>query len=115
MNTTVHDRIYVAPAYTAGRSAEATGSVRRQTILWWLLRLTFGLVPIVAGVFVLARPRLGGCIVMVWLVCVALSLVTRGQFLDVSVHDLVLAIGAYTLASLTPVVEQLRAAASERG
>jgi uncharacterized membrane protein YphA (DoxX/SURF4 family) len=110
---------------------------------WWTLRLTFGLVPIVAGadkftnllvdwkqylspvaanlpvsastfmmivgvieilagVIVLSRfTRIGAYVVSAWLAGIALNLVTTGNYFDVAVRDLVMAIGAFTLAKLT--------------
>ena len=111
---------------------------------WWALRITFGLVPIVAGldkftnllvdwkqylnpfaerllpvsastfmmivgvieilagILVLSRwTRLGAYLVSAWLVTIALDLVTAGRYLDVAVRDLVMAVGAFTLARLT--------------
>lgn len=111
---------------------------------WWTLRLTYGLVPIVAGldkftnllvdwtqylsplalevlpisaatfmmivgvieiaagVLVLSRfTRLGAYVVGAWLVAIAVNLVTTGHDFDVAVRDLVMSIGAFTLAKLT--------------
>jgi uncharacterized membrane protein YphA (DoxX/SURF4 family) len=111
---------------------------------WWTLRLTYGLVPIiagadkfthllvdwtkylspaaervlpfspstfmmivgvveiVAGLLVLSRwTRLGAYVVSAWLVGIALNLVMTGGYYDIAVRDLVMAIGAFTLARLT--------------
>jgi uncharacterized membrane protein YphA (DoxX/SURF4 family) len=75
-----------------------------------------GVIEIVAGIIVLLRPLLGAYIVMVWLVCIALQLIIGGHFFDVAVRDLVMAIGAFTLAKLTMItgsenIRQARAAA----
>jgi hypothetical protein len=52
----------------------------------------------VAGLLVLTKlPRLGGYIVAAWLVLIALT-VSLGGFYDIAVRDLVMALGAYTLA-----------------
>src|SRR5262245_27093842 len=110
---------------------------------WWLLRMTYGLVPIVAGadkftnlltdwtqniapsvgralpmagsafmhvvgiieilagVLVLSRwTRFGGYLVAAWLTGVALQLVIGGHY-DIAVRDVVMAIGAFSLARLT--------------
>ncbi len=64
-----------------------------------------GIIEIIAGILVFARPRLGSYIVMAWLICIALSLIASGRYLDVAVRDLVMALGAYTCANLTAVVE----------
>jgi hypothetical protein len=60
-----------------------------------------GVIEIVAGIIVLARPRAGGYIVMAWLILIALNLIISGQYFDVAVRDLVMAIGAYSLARLS--------------
>ena len=57
-----------------------------------------GIVEIIAGLIVLfGLARLGGFIVMEWLVGISLNLLLAGYF-DVAVRDLVMAIGAYTLS-----------------
>lgn len=62
-----------------------------------------GVIEIVAGLLVFAKPRLGAWIVTIWLVAIALQLLAQGHYLDVAVRDLGLAIGgALTLARLTP-------------
>jgi hypothetical protein len=63
-----------------------------------------GVVEIVAGVIVLIWPRIGGYIVMAWLIGIALNLIIGGQYYDVAVRDLVMAIGAFSLARLSPAV-----------
>jgi uncharacterized membrane protein YphA (DoxX/SURF4 family) len=114
---------------------------------WWTLRLTYGLVPIVAGldkftnvltdwthylnplatkVVPVSAPtfmhavgiieiiagilvlnsrttRFGAYLVSAWLAAIALNLITMGSFLDVAVRDLVMGIGAFTLAKLTEI------------
>jgi hypothetical protein len=60
-----------------------------------------GIIEIVAGIIVLVRPRIGGYIVMAWLVAIALTLIVGGQYYDVAVRDLVMAIGAFSLARLS--------------
>lgn len=60
-----------------------------------------GVIEIVAGILVLARPRIGAYVVMAWLICIALQLIMGGHYLDVAVRDLVMAVGAYTLAQLS--------------
>jgi uncharacterized membrane protein YphA (DoxX/SURF4 family) len=66
-----------------------------------------GVIEMIAGIVVLAGlTRLGGYVVAAWLTLIALSLITGGQFLDVAVRDLVMAIGAFTLAKLSEVREE---------
>jgi uncharacterized membrane protein YphA (DoxX/SURF4 family) len=69
-----------------------------------------GVIEIVAGILVFARPRLGAMIETAWLVAIALSLLASGRYLDVAVRDLMMALGAFTLATLTPVVQEATAA-----
>ena len=63
-----------------------------------------GVIEIVAGIIVLAKPSIGGWIVMAWLICIALTLIASGKYLDVAVRDLVMSIGAMSLARLSRVV-----------
>lgn len=62
-----------------------------------------GVIEIIAGIIVALKPRVGGFIVMIWLLAIALQLIAMGRFLDVAVRDIVMAIGgALTLARLSP-------------
>ena len=67
------------------------------------LMMIVGIIEIIAGIIVLAKPRIGGYIVMAWLVCIALSLISSGRYFDVAVRDLVMAIGAYSLSNLATI------------
>ena len=123
---------------------------------WWALRLTYGLVPVVAGldkftnlltqwtdylsptiprllgvapssfmhlvgvveiaagIFVLSRfTRAGAYLVSAWLLLIALNLLSTGRFFDVAVRDVVMAVGAYTLARLAEVKANVRAPAPD--
>jgi len=62
-----------------------------------------GVIEIIAGIVVLVRPLIGAYIVMAWLICIALQLLVGGGYFDVAVRDLVMAVGAYTLAQLTRI------------
>lgn len=64
-----------------------------------------GIIEMAAGALVFTRTRLGAQVVAAWLVVIALSLIVSGSYLDVAVRDLVMAVGALTLANLTPHVE----------
>jgi uncharacterized membrane protein YphA (DoxX/SURF4 family) len=60
-----------------------------------------GVVEIAVGLLVLfAATRLGAWLAAAWLACIALNILASGQHLDVAVRDLVMALGAYTLARL---------------
>jgi|SRR6185312_8362424 len=62
-----------------------------------------GVIEIVAGILVLVKTNVGAYIVSAWLVLIALTLLASGKFLDVAVRDLVMAIGAYSLARITKI------------
>lgn len=64
-----------------------------------------GVIEIIAGILVFIDTVKGGYLVMAWLVLIALSLVAGGSQLDVAVRDLVMAIGAFSLAKLTSVIK----------
>ena len=66
--------------------------------------MIIGVIEIVAGVLVLIKPKAGALVVSAWLVLIALTLIASGQFLDVAVRDLVMAVGAFTLYALTAVL-----------
>ena len=64
-----------------------------------------GVIEIVAGILVFVRPKLGGFVVMGWLLAIALQLLASGQFLDIAVRDIVIALsGAWVLARLSSLV-----------
>lgn len=64
-----------------------------------------GVIEIFAGIAVLIRPKIGGLIVAAWLVMIALTLITAGHYLDVAVRDLVMAVGAFSLARMAKIVD----------
>jgi len=64
-----------------------------------------GLIEIIAGVIVWIKPVIGGYVVMVWLICIALQLIAGGHYYDVAVRDLVMAVGAFSLAQLSAQVK----------
>ena len=59
-----------------------------------------GIIEIAAGLLVLAKPRIGSIVVSLWLVCIAINLLLTGNYYDVAVRDLVMAIGAFSLFTL---------------
>lgn len=66
-----------------------------------------GIIEIIAGILVFLRPRLGGFVVMAWLLAIAAQLVLWGRFLDVAVRDIVIALsGPLVLARLTPFASE---------
>ena len=63
-----------------------------------------GVIEIIAGVIVLSRwTRIGSYIVMLWLLGIAVNLLTLGMFYDLAIRDVEIAIGAFALAQLSPV------------
>lgn len=145
ISTAIHAPLSASAARTLAPAAPTAAADLRTT--WTLLKLTFSVVPVVAGldkftnlltnwelylnpmlarmlpvsprlfmgvvgvieiaagVLVFTRPRLGAFVVSAWLTCIGLSLLASGQYLDVAVRDLVMAISALVLARLTPSVE----------
>jgi len=62
--------------------------------------MVVGVIEIVAGVVVLSKlTRLGAYVVAIWLVLISVNVLLAG-FYDIAVRDLVMALGAYTLATL---------------
>jgi hypothetical protein len=59
-----------------------------------------GVIEIIAGIIVFARPKLGSIIVAFWLIAIAINLLLTGQYFDVAVRDVVMAIGAFCLYML---------------
>ncbi len=63
-----------------------------------------GVIEIVAGILVWAKPRIGALVVTAWLLAIAGQLLIGWQSPDVAVRDIVIALtGALTLARLAPV------------
>jgi len=74
-----------------------------------------GVIEIVAGILVLSRlTRWAAYIVMLWLIGIALNLVTQGTFFDLAVRDCEIALGAFALAKLTEVREAVMATLETR-
>jgi uncharacterized membrane protein YphA (DoxX/SURF4 family) len=70
-----------------------------------------GVVEIVAGLIILSRwTKLGSYIVMLWLIGIAVNLLTTGMFYDLAMRDVEIAIGAFALSQLTAVRQQRRTA-----
>lgn len=66
-----------------------------------------GVVEIVAGLIVLSRwTKIGGYIVMLWLLAIAVNLLTTGMFYDLAVRDVEIAVGAFVLTQLTSAREE---------
>lgn len=71
-----------------------------------------GIVEIIAGLIVLSRwTKIGSYIVMLWLLGIAVNLLTTGMFYDLAMRDVEIAIGAFALAQIT-AVRELKASAT---
>ena len=65
-----------------------------------------GVVEMVVGLAILTKAtKVGAYVAAVWLLAIAVNLLTTGMFFDIAVRDVEMAIAAYTLASLTTVRE----------
>ncbi len=60
-----------------------------------------GIIEIAAGILVLVKTKIGAFVVSGWLTLIALTLILSGNYLDVAVRDIVMAIAAYVLAKLS--------------
>lgn len=70
--------------------------------------LVVGVVEMIVGLMVITRwPRLGAYIASIWLLLIAINLVTTGQYFDIALRDIGLCLSAFGLAKLS----QARAAA----
>jgi hypothetical protein len=56
---------------------------------------------LVGGIILAGYTQLGGYVAAIWLVGIAVNLVTTGHYFDVAVRDAAMAIAAFTLARLT--------------
>jgi hypothetical protein len=69
-----------------------------------------GFIEIVAGVIVLSRwTKIGSYIVMLWLIGIAVNLMTTGMFYDLAMRDVEIAVGAFALSQMTAVRDQATA------
>jgi len=64
-----------------------------------------GLIEIIAGIIVLKKTEIGSYIVSAWLTLIALTLIASGNYLDVAVRDLVMAIAAFSTAKIAKIIE----------
>ena len=66
-----------------------------------------GVIEVVAGIIVFVKPKLGSLVVGFWLVGIAINLLLTGQYFDVAVRDVVMAVGAFSLYLLLDAKEEL--------
>src|SRR5947209_7560198 len=63
-----------------------------------------GVIEMIAGVAVLAGlTRIGGYVIMAWLIAIAINLVSTGMFYDIAVRDVEMSLAAFALARLSEV------------
>jgi uncharacterized membrane protein YphA (DoxX/SURF4 family) len=67
--------------------------------------LIVGVIEIIAGILVLVKPAAGGYVVAAWLTLIAVTLLAGRMYLDVAVRDLVMAIGAFSMARISKIVQ----------
>ena len=68
--------------------------------------MVVGVIEIIAGIVVLSKfTRLGAYVVAIWLVLISVNVLLAG-FYDIAVRDLVMALGAYTLATIAGIKGQ---------
>ena len=61
-----------------------------------------GVIEMIVGLAILTKwTRLGAYVASVWLLAIALNLVSTGMFFDVAVRDLEIALAAFVLARMT--------------
>ena len=63
-----------------------------------------GLIEMTAGLIILSGlTRIGGYVLMAWLIAIALQLVIGGSYFDLAVRDVVMSLTAFTLAQVSEV------------
>jgi len=72
------------------------------------LMYVVGMVEIVAGLVVLARPRFGGYLVAAWLAGIIANLLLLGGYYDIALRDFGLLLAALTLARLAAAFPDAR-------
>src|SRR3954470_2886301 len=69
--------------------------------------LVVGVIEMCVGLMIITKwTRIGAYIASIWLVLIALNLITTGQYFDVALRDIGLALSAFGLAKLTEVMER---------
>ncbi|MGI9103463.1 MAG: hypothetical protein ACR2IF_13575 [Terriglobales bacterium] len=64
--------------------------------------LAVGVVEMIVGLLVITRwPRLGAYLASVWLLLIAINLVTTGQYFDIALRDVGLCLSAFGLAKMS--------------
>jgi uncharacterized membrane protein YphA (DoxX/SURF4 family) len=67
-----------------------------------------GVIEIIVGLFILfGATRVFGYIAMIWLLAIAANLISSGAYYDIAVRDILLAVGAFSLARATDARQSL--------
>ncbi len=76
--------------------------------------LLVGVVEMIVGLLVITRwTRLGAYIASVWLLLIAINLVTTGHYFDIALRDIGLCLSAFGLAKLTEAMAAARTLRTE--
>jgi uncharacterized membrane protein YphA (DoxX/SURF4 family) len=63
-----------------------------------------GVIEVIVGLAILAGfSRIGGYVMMAWLIAISINLITTGIYYDLAVRDIEIALGAFALARLSEV------------
>ena len=65
------------------------------------IEIVAGLIEIVAGLLVAFRPRIGACVIILWLCGIIVNLLLIHNFYDIAMRDFGLALGALALVRLS--------------
>lgn len=65
-----------------------------------IFMMVVGIIEIIAGILVFTRTHIGAYVVMGWLICISIVLIS-GAYYDIAVRDLSMSVAAYVLARLT--------------
>src|SRR3954470_13951223 len=77
--------------------------------------LVAGVIEMCVGLMIITKwTRIGAYIASIWLVLIALNLIITGQYFDIALRDIGLALSAFGLAKLTEVVERADVRGFER-
>lgn len=88
--------LYLAPSIPAALNTSSSD-----------LMMGVGIIEIVAGLGVLFKPKVFAFIICAWLVAIIANLLVMGNFYDIALRDLGLAIGAFALGELSVTHEKI--------
>jgi hypothetical protein len=64
-----------------------------------------GVIEIISGLIVLFRPAIGGYIIMMLFIFSALQYLSSDRYFDIALRDLMMSIGALTLARISKIIQ----------